>query len=70
MEYNKEEKKEEGHEDIQIKTIFSVSDYNIKSTGITMCKNHYFVKHGDTELVCTICPTVMIVKDQNQFLNK
>ena len=50
-----------------IEEVFRNSDAAIRKTGVSQCRitDHNWEKLNDTEIVCTKCPTVMIIDPAN-----
>lgn len=41
----------------------------IKKTKVTMCQVHTWRKLSETEIACTICPTINIVANADDYAN-
>lgn len=60
--FSKEQKK-----DIMEEVFYNLED-NIKKTKISQCKDgHSWRKLNDTEIACTICPTIHIVERADDY---
>jgi hypothetical protein len=60
-----EKPKDDGIDRGEIRTVFSRSIADIKSSGVSQCKNHKWRKLNDNELECVNCPTVIVVGIDN-----
>jgi hypothetical protein len=59
---------EEEKDPLDPQTVFTIKHSDIPK-GITQCIKHEWRKLNDNEIECTKCPTVLIVKDANDYVN-
>ena len=65
-----EKNQEDGIDRGEIRTEFVRSHADIKATGKTMCQEHTWKKINETEIECTLCPTVLMVGIDDERLVK
>lgn len=49
-------------------TQFSISHEDMKKTAVTQCETHVWRKLNDSEIACSICPTVNIVNNPDEYV--
>jgi hypothetical protein len=47
-----------------IKTVYKVSESDIRKTGVTQCVHHAWQKLNDNEIYCPVCQTGAIVNPE------
>jgi len=45
-----------------------MSEKNILSTQVTMCKEHTWRKYSEIEIACIYCPTINIVDGPDKYI--
>ena len=48
--------------------VYRISGEAIARNGQRQCQNHVFRKLNETEVACTLCPTVLIVENANEIV--
>jgi hypothetical protein len=65
-----EKMKKDGQDRGEIRTVFSTSSATIKASGLRMCERHQWRKLNDTEVACSVCPTVNIVENTDKYIEE
>ncbi len=56
-------------ENLDNPTVFSTTNSEIKSRGVTQCRKHKWQKLNDNEIYCPVCQSAWIVNNINDYLN-
>lgn len=48
--------------------VYRTSGETMRKSGVYQCESHNWRKHSENEIACTLCPTVNIVENVDEFL--
>lgn len=64
-----EEYKKKEYNPLEGTTVFKATHDHIVKSAVRQCQNHTWRKLNDTEVACTVCPTVNIVNNSDDYLS-